>query len=180
MVGGLRGGRAGVLAEVPEVERAGVAVAALTAVAVLLGGVVGYGRRGDLDAAVERADDAVGDGVGEAERRADGDRLVADVEVAGVGELDRLQPAGALELDDGEVDDRVDADDLGLVELAVVGGHLDGAVGRGALEGDDVGVGEHVAVGAEDDAGSGAARAAAVTEMVTTDGDAFAATAVPR
>ena len=141
------------VAEVPEVERRG-AVAGRAAVA---GPAVRYRRGGDLDAAVQCADDAVGDGVRESERSPDRDRLLTDVEVAGVAELDRLQSAGIRQLDDGEVDDRVDADDLRLVELAVGGGDLDGAAGRVAVEGDDVGVGEHVAVGGEDDARTGAA-----------------------
>src|SRR5690606_22135123 len=86
---GRRLGRAaaGLLAEVPEVEWAALAALTLALVAVLLGRVIGHRRRGDLDAAVEGAHDAVGDRVGQPERCTDRYRLIADVEVAGVGEL---------------------------------------------------------------------------------------------
>ena len=80
-----------------------VALVALAGVAL---GVVGRGRcrrRRDVDAAVERAHDAVGDGAGEPERCADGDRRVADVELVGVGELERGEARCVDQLDHGEV-----------------------------------------------------------------------------
>ena len=77
-----------------------VALAAVALAAVALGRVVGVAapptRR--RDRAVERADDAVGDGAREAERRADRHRRVADVELVGVGELDRRQAAASVSL----------------------------------------------------------------------------------
>ena len=62
-----------------------------------------------------------------------------------------VSPLGAVELDDGEVGGRVGPDDGRVVERAVGGAHLDRAR-AGALEGDDVVVGQHVAVVGEDDA----------------------------
>ena len=50
---------------------------------------------------------------------------------------------------------------FGAVEVAVVGLHLDLGVVGFAVQGDDVGVGHHVAVGAEDDAGAGSGGGAA-------------------
>ena len=71
-----------------------------------------------------------------------------------------VRPEASVELDDREVVHRVGADELGVVEAAVVGRDLDRRVAGGAVEGHDVGVGEHVAVFGEDDARAGAAAAA--------------------
>jgi hypothetical protein len=87
----------------------------------------------------------------------DRDGGVADVELRRVGELGGSQALGVGEFDDREVGDRVDAYDRGSVELALVRRDGDGRVGDRAVERDDVGVREHVAVRAEDDAGAGAA-----------------------
>src|SRR5690606_14650182 len=90
----------------------------------------------------------------------DRDDLVADLEGVGVAPLDGCQRGGVVDLDDGEVDDRVEADE-GRREDATVGGRdLDEPVGRGPLEGDDVRIGEHVPLLVEDDTRAGAARAA--------------------
>ena len=91
--------------------------------------------------AVERADDAGGDRGVEAERRADGDHLVADDDVGGAAQGERVE-VGAVDLDDGEVVGRVAPDDRA-VDLLAVGEH-DGdlaAVGRArhdVVVGDDV------------------------------------------
>ena len=68
----------------------------------------------DGDRPVQRADDAAGHGGLEAERRADRDDLLADVEVVGVADRRRGQAADVLGLDHGEVGHRVGADDGGL------------------------------------------------------------------
>jgi hypothetical protein len=79
-------------------------------------------------------------------RRTDGDRLIADVELAGVAERDRREAGGILELDDREVVRRVGPDDGGLVDLAVGGRHGELRVGRLAVQSHDVRVGDDVAV----------------------------------
>src|SRR4051794_8101922 len=95
-----------------------------------------------LDGAVQRAHDARGDGVLEAERAADRDRAVADLDAVRVGERQRVQLGlGRVDLDDGDVGRRVGADDLRARGLAV--GEGDGDRGRAV---DDVLVGGDVAV----------------------------------
>ena len=59
-----------------------------------------------------------------------------------------------MELDDGKVVRRVEADDLGVVHASVGGGDAEGRAGGRTVEGDDVRVGHHVAVLGEDHAGS--------------------------
>ena len=68
---------------------------------------------------------------------------------------------GVLELDDREVVGRVGADDLGVVDVSVRRRDADGGVAGRTVEGDDVGVGDDVAVLGEDDARAGAGGAAA-------------------
>ncbi len=103
---------------------------------------------------VQRADDAAGHGRLEAERRADGDDVLADVELAGLADRRGGQAGHVLGLDHREVGHRVGADDLGRRRGAVVEVHGDPAAALGDL--DDVVVGEDLAVLAEDDAGAGA------------------------
>src|SRR5690606_30819449 len=132
------------------------------ALGFFVGGVgVRCGGGSDGDGAVECADDAVGDGVGEAEGCADGDGDVADVEVGGVAPFDG-RVAGAVDFDDGEVGEGVGADDLGGEEASVPGLHVDVDVGGGPVKGDDVGVGDDVAVVADEHAGAAAGRASAL------------------
>ena len=102
----------------------------------------------------------VGHRVGQPQRRADRDRDVAHLHLVGVGELGRGEPLGAVQPQHGEVEGGVGAHDGGVVEGAVGGADLHG-LGVAPLAGDDVVVGEHEAVGGEDDArpapGAGAA-----------------------
>ena len=115
----------------------------------------------------------------------------ADLEVVGVAELERLQvePVG-IDLEQGDVGERVEADDLGRDLVAV--GELDvdllGLVDRRRRRsprrvGDDVGVGDDLAVVVDDEARALAGRAAAAEQrrrrsppkterIVTTPGDA--------
>ena len=134
--------------ELPEVERA----AATVAVGRLVRVVVRRGGGGHRDAAVERAHDAVGDSVGEPEGCADRDGQVADVERARVRELEGLERP--IDLDDGEVRDRVRAHELPGEEPTVVGLDADGGMGRLAIECHDVRVRHDVTVLGEDDAGT--------------------------
>src|SRR3954453_3228246 len=94
-----------------------------------------------LDGAVQRAHDARGDGVLEAERAADRDGAVADLDAVRVGERQRVKLGlGRVDLDDGDVGRRVGADDLRARGLAV--GEGDGDRGRAV---DDVLVGGDLA-----------------------------------
>ena len=86
-------------------------------VSVALGSLAAV-RRGHR--AVERRDDALRHGALEAERRADRDDLLADLEVIGAAERRRGQAALAVGLDDGEVGLGVGADDRRLGVRAVV------------------------------------------------------------
>ena len=79
----------------------------------------------------------------EVQRVADGDDLVADAQVVGRPELGRLEAVDALDLDDGDVVVGRRADQGGGVVAAVGQHHRDLADAA-----DDVGVGEHQAVGA--------------------------------
>ena len=106
-----------------------------------------------VDRAVQRADDAAGDGALEPERRPDGHDLLADLHVVGAAEAGRRQPAHALGLDQREVGQRVRADDVRRRGGAVVERHQDVTVRLGH----HVVVGEDLAVGREDDAGPAAA-----------------------
>ena len=102
----------------------------------------------DADVAALGADDAAGDGFADAEGIADGEDAVADFGFRAVGEGDGGK-IFRVDFDDGEVGLGIAADDLG-GEFAAVGErdrHEVGAV-------DDVVVGHHVAVGADDDAGA--------------------------
>lgn len=117
---------------------------AVSAAARAVAGVVGR-RGGDLDTAVERTDDAVGDG----SRRPSGAPIATAVsptliseESAKVIGVRSLASAG---LDDGEIEGRVGADDGRVEDPAVARGDRDRGVGDASV-GDDVGVGEHVAV----------------------------------
>ena len=105
----------------------------------------------DGDAPAEGRDDPARDGVGErAERAADGDRLLADLDGRRVADRGGRE-AGRVDLDDGEVGERVDAVDRGVEGAAV----LEVDRERWRVAGDDVVVGEDQAVGVEDDAGAG-------------------------
>ncbi len=95
------------------------------------------------------ADDAGGDRVLQAERLADRGHPFADLELVGIADRHLGQSRG-LDLEQGDVGALVGADDLGL-EFALVGQlHRDFA---GIV--DDVGVGQHVAVGGQDEARAG-------------------------
>ena len=125
-----------------------------------------------VEVAVLGRHDPAGDGrlAAEVEGVADGDHLVADLEVVGRAELGGHEVVDVLHLDQGEVVVGGAADQRGRV-LAAVGEH-DGDVADAA---DHVGVGEHEPVGAEDDAGAGALEealraGAPLVSMVTTDG----------
>ena len=105
----------------------------------------------DRDAATERGDDPAGDRVRElAERAADGDGLLADLDRRRVTDRSGREP-GRLDLDDGQVRQRVDAVD-GRVERAAV---LEVDRQLLGVTGDDVVVGQDQPVGVEDDAGAG-------------------------
>ena len=102
---------------------------------------------GDADArAAGGADDAARDGLFEAEGRTDGEDPVSDFERVGVAEFGGGEEVG-LDSDDGDFGGRVGADDLGF-ELAPVGQADGDLIGSG----DDVIVGQDVAVGIDDDA----------------------------
>ncbi|PRD36405.1 UNVERIFIED_CONTAM: hypothetical protein NCL1_08904 [Trichonephila clavipes] len=94
------------------------------------------------------ADDAGGGRVVEAERRADGQHPLADAQLRGIADLHRRQVGGG-DLDQRDVGARVGADDLGLDLAAVAEAHGDlvGLV-------DDMVVGQHIAVAADDETGA--------------------------
>ena len=105
----------------------------------------------DVDAPADGRDDPARDRVGElAERAADGDRLLADLDRRRVADRGGRQ-AGLVDLDDGEVGEGVDAVDRGVEGAAVL--EVDGQLRR--VAGDDVVVGEDEAVRVEDDARAG-------------------------
>ena len=149
----------------PEVEVEGTV---LTALAVLpsLAAVASVGpgvrrrRRCDLDRAVERTHDSRRDGVRETQRCADGDGLVADVDLARVAELDGGESGCALELDHREVVRGVGPHHGGRIDVPIRGGHRHRGISARPIQGHDVGVRQDVAVGGEDDAGTGPAGAA--------------------
>src|SRR5699024_8255428 len=104
------------------------------------------------DFTVERADDAVGDGVGQrAQRVAHGHDGLADGQRVAVADDGRRQ-AGGLDLDDRHVGGGVLPDDGGVVGVAVVQLDLDAG---GPV--DDVGAGQDISVLTDDDAGARAA-----------------------
>ena len=71
---------------------------------------------GRLDLALQGGDDAAGDGAVEAERVADRDHRVADFDLRGVAERERVQLVGGrVDLEQGDVGGRVGADDFGRV-----------------------------------------------------------------
>ena len=94
-----------------------------------------------------------------AERSTDRHGGVADVELRRVGEGHRGE-VRRVDLDDREVDRRVGADELALVDTAVRGRHRDGAARAVTVERHHVGVRDDVAVLVQDDAGTGAGFAA--------------------
>ena len=105
---------------------------------------------GDGDLAVQRADDARGDRLLEAEGAADRNHAVTDFQLRRVAELERLERGRrGVDVEDRDVGRRVAADDRRVVGLAVPEGHLDrlGAV-------DDVLVRDHVALLVVDEAGA--------------------------
>ena len=106
-------------------------------------------RRADLP--LQRRDDPRGDGPVEAVGVADRDRAVADLDLVGVAELQRLRvDLAGIDGEDGDVARVVDAEHLRRERLAVA--ELDGHRARAI---DDVSVGEHVAVAVDEDAGAG-------------------------
>ena len=107
---------------------------------------------GRLDLALQGGDDAAGDGAVEPERVADRDHRVADFDLRGVAERERVQFfRRRVDLEQGDVGGRVGADDFGRVVL--VGGAEPDFDLVGAF--DDVGVGDDVALGVDQEAGAG-------------------------
>ena len=103
-----------------------------------------------LTGARHRRHDAVGDGLADAERIADGEHHVADLQRVGIAEIDRGEPlAAVLEAKHGEIGARVLQDEVG-VELPLVGERDIDLVG--IL--DEVIVGDDEAGGIDDDAGA--------------------------
>ncbi len=86
--------------------------------------------------AVERGDDAGGDGAGQAERRTDRDDLLADLDVLGRAQLDRGQAGLAVDLDDRDVRGGVGTDEGGRGRAAVR--ERDQQLAVGSAAGDDV------------------------------------------
>ena len=84
----------------------------------------------DVDRAVQRADDAAGDGRVEAERRADRDDALADAEVGRLADRRRREVGDAGGLDHRGVGERVGAEDLGVGAGAVVEGRPERAAAR--------------------------------------------------
>src|SRR3954466_14405547 len=115
---------------------------------------------GRLDLAPNARHDARGDRPVEAERVADGHGGVADLDLVGVRERQRLDAlrGAAGDLDHGEVGGGVAADDLRRVVAAVV---AEADLRRGGAL-DDVGVGDDRPVVGDQEAGAAGRRAAAV------------------
>ena len=90
--------------------------------------------------------------VGQQERIAGGERPVADAHRVAVADLGDGKVVAAQQLDERHVADGVDADEHGVVELAVG----QAALHRGAAGGGDVEVGEREAVGRDEHAGAAA------------------------
>ena len=99
--------------------------------------------------AAQGADDAAGHGVVQAQGVADGEHALADLELVGVPQRHGLEGPVGLDLDQRDVGARVGADDPRVVLALVVEPDLDlgGA-------GDDVVVGQHVAVRVDDESGA--------------------------
>ncbi len=109
------------------------------------------------DRAVDRRDDAGGDGAAQRERVADRDHPVANAGARRIAELHEGQRLGRVDLEHGEIGSAVAADDVRLVFGAI--GKRDGdrfqrraLVLTGLPAGDDVVVGDDVAVGRDDKA----------------------------
>ena len=100
----------------------------------------------------------VTESVNVAERAADGDGLLADLDGCGVADRSGRQ-AGRVDLDDGEVGERVDAVDRAREGAPVL--EVD-RQGLGVVA-DDVVVGQDQAAGVEDDAGAGGRAGAGLT-----------------
>ena len=114
------------------------------------------GRR---DLPLQRGDDAGRQRAVQAERVADRDRRVADLDVLGRAQRQRLEvQALGVDLQQREVGRRVRADDLGLDRLLVGELDRDRVLGRAV---DDVVVGEDVAGGVDDEARSPSPRSSA-------------------
>ena len=97
--------------------------------------------------ALERADDAHGDGFAHAERIADGEYDITDAGLVGVGKSDRRQFSRQLDLDYGQIGFRVRADDVRAGFATIRQSHLDLIGGL-----DDMLVGEDVTIGTHDHA----------------------------
>jgi len=112
-----------------------------------------------IELALRGTDDSEGDGVFKAERTAEGESKLADMHLIGVGKLERGE-IGGFHLEQGEIGEGVAAEDFGGETLGILNGsgllitmakykHGDGC---GVL--DDVGVGEDVSGGIDNDAGA--------------------------
>ena len=133
-------------------------------------------RSADRDRAVERADDAGGDGGLQAERRPDRDHRLADLEVAGLADgrpgSGRRRPAALITARSvtGSVPSTVAFFAVPSLKFTVI-------VAAVAGDRDDVVVGEDLPVRAEDDAATGAgALTRRCTLIFTTDGSTASAT----
>ena len=104
---------------------------------------------------MQRADDALGDGAAQTQRRTGGQHLVADANLVGVTQPGHRQVVDVVDLEHGQVGLRVAADQVGRNFLAVVEHHggleLARVVGR---FGDDVVVGDDVAAAVDDESGA--------------------------
>ena len=116
-------------------------------------------RGGDLDVAAEGGDDSAADAVriGKAERAADGDRELADLERGRIAERRHGQVRYAVDLDDGQVGQSVEAVCGAGQPAIVVEPDRDRLGAR-----DDVSVGENPATRVVDDPGSDGRVAGAV------------------
>src|SRR5260370_123373 len=147
LAGGVRGG-ASADDRPGGVDKGAAGVAFLDGRVGLQHAVQGLTRPGPavagLDGAVLRVDDALGGGreAAPALGVADRENRVAELDLAGVADADRLQAGGALQAQQGDVVARVVAHQVGLVRLA--GGHQ-GHRDAGGLV-DHVVVREHEAV----------------------------------
>src|ERR1700726_1688147 len=117
--------------------------------------------RAVADVAAAGRDDAGRDSAAEAEGIADREHPITDPGLA-IRKLGKREVRAALDLDQGEVGTRIGADHLGLVDLAVVGGHFDlvGAV-------DHVVVGDGIPVSGNEEAGTLAGHGVAAARSAT-------------
>ena len=109
-------------------------------------------ERPGADIAAPRGDDAGGHGGADAERVADGQDPVADLDLPAITPVHVGELLVGGDADDGDVGDRVDAHDPAGQIFAVLQGNRDA---RGPA--DDVAVGHDDAGGVDDEAGAGAA-----------------------